>query len=530
MEPSTNLEHLHESANEGPQLPAKADKRPRQANTVGKNQRLTNQATNGLRKHMDSAASRLTPRRGACLFDKHSPSPSLHIGDNRWKIDEGSDPDDDLVPLLPGMTGHEKIADRRNLDRVERANISEHQFISKYFPKTVSDFLPSSIPGPDDNFTPGPSLMTAIRLVVAAQVTVPPSPPTWFDVSEEAIQHNSGLLQACNYDITRFLAKHQDSTLAFGSEFCPVEQLQTILGGPPNYAFFKDVLAQGMPFHFCQELSEDQPLAELDEMVARSNHKSAQESGAKVKRLLRKDVLHGFSLPVDPVIIRKLKGAMVQPTGLASQFTFLEDGSRVPKRRLTQDSTFALTSPKAQVNKRIDMDAYPEMIYSWCLPRIIHSIVALRIAHPTKTIFIAKCDYSDAYRRIAHSGTAAVQSIIIRGSPNPPTWCAFSEMVTDLSNEIPLCDDWDPSTLQSPAQPVTPAPIKRPQSEPIALTKPMAVIVPTKVTGQTDSFINDLIRVFLDTPKNREREPHAVPLAIHITSRPHMGPAKPITR
>lgn len=58
----------------------------------------------------------------------------------------------------------------------------------------------------------------------------------------------------------------------------------------------------------------------------------------------------------------------------------------------------------------------------------------------------------------------------------------------------------------------------------------MAVIVPTKVTGQTDSFINDLIRVFLDTPKNREREPHAVPLAIHITSRPHMGPAKPITR
>jgi hypothetical protein len=48
--------------------------------------------------------------------------------------------------------------------------------------------------------------------------------------------------------------------------------------------------------------------------------------------------------------------------------------------------------------------------------------------------------------------------------------------------------------------------------------------------GQTDSFINDLIRVFLDTPKNRKREPHAVPLAIHITSRPHMGPAKPITR
>jgi hypothetical protein len=58
---------------------------------------------------------------------------------------------------------------------------------------------------------------------------------------------------------------------------------------------------------------------------------------------------------------------------------------------------------------------------------------------------------------IAHSASAAVQSVIVvagiayielrltfEGSPNPPTWCAFSEMVTDLSNEIPLCDDWDP--------------------------------------------------------------------------------------
>ena len=58
----------------------------------------------------------------------------------------------------------------------------------------------------------------------------------------------------------------------------------------------------------------------------------------------------------------------------------------------------------------------------------------------------------------------------------------------------------------------------------------MAVHVPTNVTGRTDSFIDDLIRVFLDTPANREREPHAVPLAIHVTSRPHLGPNEPVTR
>ena len=29
------------------------------------------------------------------------------------------------------------------------------------------------------------------------------------------------------------------------------------------------------------------------------------------------------------------------------------------------------------INSRIDMDQYPEMVYSWALPRIIHFIVAL---------------------------------------------------------------------------------------------------------------------------------------------------------
>ena len=59
---------------------------------------------------------------------------------------------------------------------------------------------------------------------------------------------------------------------------------------------------------------------------------------------------------------------------------------------------------------------------------------------------------------------------------------------------------------------------------------PMAVQVPTTVTARSDSFIDDLIRVFLDTPLNRAREPHAVPLAIHVTSRPHAGSDEPIKR
>ncbi len=197
-----------------------------------------------------------------------------------------------------------------------------------------------------------------------------------------------------------------------------------------------------------------------------------------------------------PEIVPNIEHAMVQPAGVVKQFSLREDGARFLKRRLTQDLSFPLTFQMASVNNRIDMDAYVEMIYGWCLTRIIHFIVALRLEFPLLLIFIVKYDYSDAYRRIAHSPSAAAQSIIVfagvayialrltfGGSPNPPTWCAFSEMVTDLSNEIPLCEEWDHRNFRSPDQPETPDPILLPPEIPVARAMPLAVQIPTTVTA-----------------------------------------------
>jgi hypothetical protein len=138
------------------------------------------------------------------------------------------------------------------------------------------------------------------------------------------------------------------------------------------------------------------------------------------------------------------------------------------------------------------MKAYPEMIYGWCLPRIVHFIVALRLAWPGKSILIARYDCSDACRRIAHSAKAVAQTITtlgalafvcwrltFGGSPNPPTWCCFSEIVTDLANEISMCAEWDPATLKSPDQTVTPDPIRLGPEIPFAIALPMAVTIPS---------------------------------------------------
>ena len=117
------------------------------------------------------------------------------------------------------------------------------------------------------------------------------------------------------------------------------------------------------------------------------------------------------------------------------------------------------------------MDKYPGMVYGFCLHRIIHYICVLRLRFPTERILISKYDFSDAYQRIAHSARAVAQTILMienvaylclrlsyGGAPNPPTFCCCSEMVNDLSNELPLMPEWDPEKLHSPLQLSVPDP------------------------------------------------------------------------
>ena len=170
--------------------------------------------------------------------------------------------------------------------------------------------------------------MEAIQEVVESPVPVPRPPPTRFDLSEESVSHNTKLLKSCDLSLETLLAQHQDSTLGFGSEFRPVEQLEKILGEHPNFVFFSEVLENGMSYHFTEELSESERLAELKAMIERGNHTSVMEDSEEVATLLEKDVLHGFSLPVSPEVVLGIEGAMVQPAGVVKQFSLQGDGTK----------------------------------------------------------------------------------------------------------------------------------------------------------------------------------------------------------
>jgi hypothetical protein len=436
---------------------------------------------------------------------------------------------------------HQDLASKRNTRRIDEANKRDADTIGTYLLPLSSDIFIDVVSGPDDFFFPPPWLLGAVAEVAALEVKSPLNPGVCFDTSPPSLDHNSSLLCQHGYDLESFLGGQAGTTLEYGAEFRPVHQLEKVLGNHPNFTFFREVLLKGMKYSFTQDLSEDERLDELEKQLARGNHKSVSEKPEV--GLLLKDVAHGFSLPIKVDTVRLIRGAMVEPCGITSQFKLQPDGTRELADRLTQDLSYSISSLDASVNSRIKMSDYTEMIYGWCLGRVVHFILALRKEHPGKKIFISKYDYSDAYRRIHHAASAAAQSISVRdgvgyialrltfgGSPNPPTWCAFSEMVTDLSNELMLCREWDPLALHGPDQSTTPTPRELPANIPIAEARDLAVSVPVSATARTDSFIDDLILVFLDTPGNRERCPHAVPLAIHVTSRPHSGKDEPITR
>ena len=355
---------------------------------------------------------------------------------------------------------------------------------------------------------------------------------------------NTQLLRDNNYSFPQLLSSCHGTTVQPGSEFRRPDQLATLFGPHPNWAFFLETLTTGMDYHFVRHLTEGERRTELQAMLDRGNHKSANDHRDKVRRLLEKDVTHGFSFVFDPAAIPQIPSAMVQPLGVVEQFTLTATGDRTLKHRLTQDLTFSLAVDKASVNHRIDMDKYPEMFYGFCLQRVIHFTVALRAKAPCTPILIAKYDYSDAYRRVAHSPSAVAQSIVVfedlafaalrltfGGSPNPPGFCAFSEMVADLANELRLCrTSWDPRVLFSPSQPKPPIPLRLPASVSFAPAARLAVNLQTPYNGMVDCFIDDLINVFLDEGDHWEREAQLVPLAIHACSRPHAGDAEPIPR
>jgi hypothetical protein len=152
---------------------------------------------------------------------------------------------------------------------------ADKTLLSKYLPKNLECLFKEQLQGPDDYFVPPDWLLEAILEVADSPALPPKKPPVRFATDVESLAFNEQLLAQYDYDLGALLDAHQDTTLGYGSEFRPIDQLAKLFGPHPNFPFFRKVLGTGMEYFVDTELSEPERIAKLDANLERGNHQSA---------------------------------------------------------------------------------------------------------------------------------------------------------------------------------------------------------------------------------------------------------------
>ena len=441
-------------------------------------------------------------------------------------------------------------ARERNKERLIRADHGDLEILGKYLPTDISFWFPFSVQGPVDVHEPSDEWLADVLDVARTPCSVPKAPTVRFSCANEALEHNTEILSKCDWNLDTFFDLQKGTTIDHGSEFRPIRHLERLVGKHPHYPFLKTMLEQGFQYYVSKDLSATERSEEFEAQLERGNHKSASgENEVVAQLLLENDVRYGFALPIQAAKLRNVKGVHLQPGGIVEQFSLNADGSRKRKRRFTHDLSFSITREDASINDRIDMGRYPDMVYGWCFSRIIHYLAALRYHNPEKKIYISKFDYSDAYKRLSQSHQTCAATVVrfaeiayiflrmaFGGSPNPAAFSCFSEILTDVANELAM-SKYHPSQGSSPTVKETHTVIREVEDKSMRVAPAVLPALEVSVVGRSsnrDCFIDDIIDCHLGSAENLVRAPHIVQMAVHVLSRPHGGddlepvPRKPL--
>lgn len=317
-----------------------------------------------------------------------------------------------------------------------------------------------------------PNIIDIIRNIISEETNPPASPEFTFKLTREAALRNFCVLQRYDGDIGKAIANQPNTPLGYGSEFCPIHTLNTLLLHHPYWAKFEQLLSFGSDWPL-DPISEAHRLADLDEALQFGNHKEAIKYPAILKSLVLDNVSHGFALPLPLEKAHRLQGILLAPMNITIQDTINERGQIVPKRRLTHDQSYTFQGSGTSVNSRTDKSKLTPCIFGWVIRRLCHWIVGARRKHPGCKIFATKLDFKSAYRRCHLHHKTAVQScaqlpdeqlllLMLRltfgGTPCPHKWSVISEIICDLATAILIDDDWNYNEVVSPNQHLIPPP------------------------------------------------------------------------
>ena len=106
--------------------------------------------------------------------------------------------------------------------------------------------------------------------------------------------------------------------------------------------------------------------------------------------------------------------------------------------------------------------------------------------------------------------TLLMHRLTFGGAPCPSEWGSIAKSICNLANAILLNDEWNPLSLQSPAQHLVPNKIILGDDIPFGIGRDLIVDIPIDPRGTVDLYIDDIcgLTVYInDNPTRLKRAP-----------------------
>ncbi len=212
---------------------------------------------------------------------------------------------------------------------------------------------------------------------------ITPSPPKFrFELTEDRAAHNLEVLRRYKFDLGKALKAKENSLLGNDKEFRPTTVLQNVFGLHPLWQRMKDFLEEGSIWPLA-ELSKKERQNIIEDALTFGNHKGMLQKPELLKKLIRKDVKYGYSLPIPLSRVQLIPGLCMTPMNIMAQNTIDEFGRIIPKDRLTHHQSWKWSSDTS-VNSRVQKDLLQACRYRFCIRRLIKWALAARNQNPNQ--------------------------------------------------------------------------------------------------------------------------------------------------
>ena len=184
-------------------------------------------------------------------------------------------------------------------------------------------------------------------------------------MTSAAAEKNFLVMKKYGMDLGKALSAQRLSPLGYGSEFRPPGTLERIFSNHPNWGRMKKILEEGSKWPL-NKLSEEKKKADVREASEFGNHKGATSNPELPKKLILKDITHGYGLILPLSKITRIPGVLVAPMNIQKQNTINEMGQVIEKDRLTHDQSF-LWGSGTSANSRVRKEELLPCMFGGCI-------------------------------------------------------------------------------------------------------------------------------------------------------------------